>query len=127
MTKTTLTCPKCKSPMRALRAGDAHIERCEGCFGIWLDKGERTKLMASDEAVAGLDVGSPAQGEAMDEIRIIDCPRCQRRMMHVDDAAQKHVGFEICPDCHGSFFDAGELTDLSEFTLSERIKAFFGR
>jgi Zn-finger nucleic acid-binding protein len=47
-------------------------------------------------------------------------------MSHVKHPAQKHVGFERCPQCQGAFFDAGELEDLRDFTLGERIRAFLG-
>ena len=63
----------------------------------------------------------------MVEIIEVTCPRCDKAMQHVQDTAQKHIGYEVCRECHGSFFDAGELTDLSEFTLSERIRAFIGK
>ncbi len=120
-------CPKCHEPMRELRAGKAVVDRCEKCYGIWLDEGERLKLLADKALVRGLDIGSVEVGQEQNEIVEVDCPRCAKPMQHVTDSAQKHIGYELCRECRGSFFDAGELTDLSEFTLSERIRALFGR
>ena len=122
-----LNCPKCDEPMRRLTAGSAQIDRCERCFGIWLDKGERNKLLRDKATVAGVDIGSAEKGREQDEITEVECPRCREPMSHITDRAQKHIGFEFCRECQGSFFDAGELTDLSEFTLSERIRSFLGR
>ena len=112
--------------MRRLKAGESILDRCESCYGIWLDKGERIKLMRDKSVVAGIDIGSPETGKEQDEIVDIQCPRCDKPMFHQTDRAQKHIGFEVCRECQGTFFDAGELSDLSEFTLSERIKALFG-
>jgi len=125
--KRTIICPKCNEPMRSLKAHEAQVDRCEQCYGIWLDHGERLKLLADKSLVTGVDIGSADMGKELDEITEINCPRCAVLMQHVHDPAQKHIGFELCPECQGSFFDAGELTDLSEFTLSERIRTFFGR
>jgi Zn-finger nucleic acid-binding protein len=122
-----LNCPKCNEPMRQLKAGTAIVDRCEKCYGIWVDKGERIKLLKDKSLVTGVDIGSVEQGREQDQITEVDCPRCATKMLHVTDKAQKHIGFEHCRKCDGSFFDAGELTDLSEFTLSERIRTLIGR
>jgi Zn-finger nucleic acid-binding protein len=34
---------------------------------------------------------------------------------------------DLCRTCGGVLLDAGELKDLSEFTLAERLKGFFRR
>ena len=126
-TDPTINCPKCHAPMRRLKAGGITVDRCEGCFGLWLDRGERLKLLKDKSLVESVDVGSAEVGEAQDEIRQILCPRCGLAMHHITDRAQKHIGFEFCRQCQGSFLDAGELRDLSEFSLTERIKALFGK
>ena len=38
---------------------------------------------------------------------------------------QPHIAFEACGRC-GVFMDRGELTDLSEFTLRERLAVLLG-
>ncbi len=123
----TVNCPKCNEPMRPLRAGDITVDRCEKCYGLWLDKGERMKLLKDKSLVNAVDIGSEKLGKEQDEIREINCPRCDEPMEHITDRAQKHIGFELCRECKGSFLDAGELRDISEFTISERIKALFGQ
>jgi Zn-finger nucleic acid-binding protein len=125
-TEKSLNCPKCNEPMRRLKANGAEVDRCGTCFGIWLDAGERLKILKDKSLVTGVDIGPTEIGERKDAIQAVDCPRCGEAMRHIHDRAQKHIGYEFCPDCQGSFFDAGELTDLSEFTLTERIRAAFG-
>ena len=40
---------------------------------------------------------------------------------------QPHIQELACTVCGGVLLDAGELKDLSEFTLGERVKGLFGR
>lgn len=50
-----LTCPQCAKPMRAINYGDDTgivVNKCTGCGGIWMDKGELDKI---DEIVHGWD------------------------------------------------------------------------
>ena len=55
------------------------------------------------------------------------CPRDQSALVTVPDSRQSHVEIDVCRQCGGVLLDAGELKDLSEFTLSERLKAFLKR
>jgi Zn-finger nucleic acid-binding protein len=43
-------------------------------------------------------------------------------MNRLVDPEQTHIWFEQCDDCHGSYFDAGELTDLATVTASDFFK-----
>jgi hypothetical protein len=37
-------------------------------------------------------------------------------MCHKVDEQQRHICYETCVDCSGTFFDAGEFLDLSQLT-----------
>ncbi len=45
-------------------------------------------------------------------------------MVRVVDPQQRHIWYETCGSCHGSFLDAGELLDLSELTIADFFKGF---
>jgi Zn-finger nucleic acid-binding protein len=45
-------------------------------------------------------------------------------MVKLIDKDQYHIKYESCPVCYGTFFDAGEFTDLKEKTVVERFKHF---
>ena len=62
--------------MRPLKAEDAIVDRCEKCYGIWVDPGERRKLLKDKSLVHGIDIGSPDVGQQQDEITEVKCPRC---------------------------------------------------
>jgi Zn-finger nucleic acid-binding protein len=45
-------------------------------------------------------------------------------MNRLVDPGQPHIWFEQCGSCRGSFFDAGELTDLATVSMSDFFKRF---
>lgn len=120
-----IDCPKCREPMRKLTLDETIIDRCEACWGIWLDAGERLKVTAKSKTAAMIDIGQVRKD--LDEVREVECPRCHVTMTHRRHPDQKHIGFEECSQCKGSFFDAGELRDLSKFSLSDIVGIFVRR
>jgi Zn-finger nucleic acid-binding protein len=112
--------------MRTLTVDGVTVDRCRKCGGLWLDLGEKERLLARPEAVRAADTGPPVIGRHMDEQREIRCPRDGAVMVPVADPRQRHVRFESCSVCGGVFLDAGELTDLSELTLLERLRTLLG-
>ena len=97
--------------------GGVTIDRCTGCRGIWFDVGEAETL--KDKWMSDfIDSGDPALGRAQNRIRVIDCPRCGKRMEKLTDPVQKHIQYEGCAH-HGIYFDAGEFTDYKYETLMD--------
>ncbi len=97
------------------------IDRCIYCKGIWFDAGEREALQ-NKTAAAAIDTGSPRLGKQTNKIDRYRCPRCSGAMVRMVDAQQTHIWYEECSSCRGSFFDAGEFTDLSELGISDFFK-----
>ena len=122
----TLDCPKCGTSMQRVYIAAAIIDRCEVCGGLWFDALERERLLQHPEAVQKLDCGPLAPARVMNKVTRIHCPRDGSAMIHQVDAQQRHVGFESCTICGGVYLDAGELRDLSEVTLLERLKTLLG-
>ncbi|MEL7187877.1 MAG: zf-TFIIB domain-containing protein, partial [Pseudomonadota bacterium] len=63
-------------------------------------------------------------GKQQNAIENYRCPRCAGAMNKLVDPEQTHVWFEQCDSCSGSFFDAGELTDLATVSVSDFFKRF---
>ena len=120
-----MRCPKCRSDMLQLDVDGTVIDRCDRCHGIWFDAGEMEALRDKNIAKA-VDTGSAKQGKIFDRIEDYRCPRCGGHMTRVVDEQQRHIGYETCNDCSGSYFDAGEFRDLSQLTLSDVFKRFAG-
>jgi len=93
------------------------IDKCERCVGIWFDKGE-AEMLKDDWTSVSVDDGDETLGQIYNEIRNIDCPRCQNQMQSVTDPKQSHITYELCPE-HGFFMDAGEFNDYRELTMKE--------
>ncbi|OZM70184.1 transcriptional regulator [Amycolatopsis antarctica] len=45
-----MTCPKCQSKMRTVDKNGVHIDQCEGCRGIFLDRGELEQIAKAETA-----------------------------------------------------------------------------
>lgn len=48
MSEATLACPKCAGAWETLRRNGVVIERCAGCQGVFLDRGELERLMDAE-------------------------------------------------------------------------------
>ena len=118
-----MRCPKCRSDMQQIMIDGIEVDRCSECHGLWFDGGELNTLR-SKEAAAALDIGDMAVGKKQNEIEHYRCPRCAGPMNRLVDPAQTHIWFERCGSCRGSFFDAGELTDLVTVSVSDFFKRF---
>ena len=118
-----MRCPKCRADMELLEIEGVEIDRCSTCHGLWFDPGEVEKLRHRKTAAA-IDIGDPSLGKERNAIESYRCPRCGGRMMGKTDPKQKHIWFEQCEACHGSYFDAGEFTDLATLSVSDFFKRF---
>jgi PAT family beta-lactamase induction signal transducer AmpG len=118
-----MRCPKCRSDMEQIMIGDTEVDRCSSCHGLWFDSGELGKLRTR-EAAAALDIGDIRTGKEHNRIENYRCPRCAGPMNRLVDPGQTHIWFEQCGSCRGTFFDAGELTDLATVSVSDFFKRF---
>jgi Zn-finger nucleic acid-binding protein len=118
-----MRCPKCRSDMEQVMIDGTEIDRCTSCHGLWFDDGELEKLRTA-EAAAALDIGDIKTGKKQNRIEHYRCPRCAGEMNRMVDPEQTHIWFEQCDSCRGSFFDAGELTDLATVSVSDFFKRF---
>jgi Zn-finger nucleic acid-binding protein len=116
-----MRCPKCRSDMEQVMIGDTEVDRCSSCHGLWFDSGELGKLRTR-EAAAVLDIGDIKTGKAQNRIEQYRCPRCAGPMNRLVDPGQTHIWFEQCGSCRGTYFDAGELTDLATVSVSDLFK-----
>ena len=113
-----MICPKCQSEMETVEYEGVEVDRCKNCQGIWFDVGENFSLRDT-EAAAAIDTGDPETGRVTNSINRYRCPRCDGGMMRMTDAKRKDIRFEECTACRGSFFDAGEFSELSRERVAE--------
>jgi len=118
-------CPKCDNPMEEVRygGGDRGINRCTECHGLFFTDVDLLRLKNTYKAEV-LDLGSSKVGKEHNKVEDIECPVCNVQMNKVHDEGQTHIWYESCPDCNAVYFDAGELTDLSQDTFMDVVKGW---
>jgi len=131
-TKGVVSCPKCHVKMDRVDAKGVVVDRCVKCGGLWLDQGELDGLMKSKggvkQVIAGLDSGAATEPTAKRHVLSnVRCPRDTSRLIQMVDLKQTHIQYEACTVCGGIFMDSGELRDLSQFTLREKLGGLFGK
>lgn len=87
------------------------IDRCPGCGGILLDKGEI-------EAIDELDLGTLIEGGVARSSEAptapAQCHSCNKQMTPLTGAGD--VEFDWCDGCERIFFDRGELAAFDAAT-----------
>ena len=119
-----MQCPRDAQALETRTVEGVEIDACPVCHGIYLEPGE---LEAIEEAHAAHAEKVPDEedpvGAAMEQRRQserpgADCPRCGVEMSPHEYAYASQIVVDTCPECGGTWLDAGEL---------ERIEAFFQR
>ncbi len=120
-----MECPKCDGELETKNvAEEVNVDQCNRCYGLFVPPGTTQKLLAIWGPDTNVDTGSETLGKKYDSVDDIDCPKCKVKMDKIEDQAQPHIWMESCAVCGSTFYDAGELTDLSEKTLSDFFKRF---
>ena len=89
-----------------------------------IDIAQAAKKLPIADIAAKLDIGDVTTGKQQNQIEHYRCPRCAGPMNRLVDPEQTHIWFEQCGSCRGTFFDAGELTDLATVSVSDFFKRF---
>lgn len=124
-TDPRLRCPKDGTLMERQTIGGTQgvmIDRCSRCGALWLDAHEMERIFAIGAAKT-VDLGPFGRDKPNGPIAPLHCPRDHALLVEVADKRQLHVLIMLCGECGGKLLDAGELTDLSEFTMMERLRA----
>ena len=116
-----MRCPKCRFDMEQIDIEGTIVDRCTSCSGIWFDEGE-VEVLSNAQAATVIDTGEAVLGKQYNTIDQYRCPRCGGHMDKKADPQQRHIWYETCVDCNGSFFDAGEFRDLAQLTVSDFFK-----
>jgi uncharacterized protein len=81
-----LMCPNCNASMNEVKRHDVAFDMCPTCRGVWLDRGELEKIIASVQGESGgFDRGAPERGGGYDQGRRDRDDRRRRRDNDDDD------------------------------------------
>jgi len=104
-----MKCPKCDVEMSPKTFDNVEVDRCFGCGGIYVDKGEMEQL-ENKKLSALVDIAGKGEKAAiMDDVEAI-CRRCDNPMFSLRGA--NDVKFDWCDKCESMFFDRGELAAM---------------
>jgi len=108
-------------------AAGISVDRCRSCGGLWLDAMELEKVVAAKGTARTIDLGTPVENPEDMSVLPLKCPRDHEPLILMTGQDQSHIRYDACTVCGGAFFDAGELKDMSEVTLVERLKGIWKR
>lgn len=122
--KSGRNCPDCKVELQSinLEIGSKFIvERCEDCYGIFLDKLELEELLKliynypGEPDVARLNQLLQCPDRRREVVKYRNCPDCKRMMARKNFGKRSGVIMDICR-IHGTWLDSGELYDLIKWS-----------
>ena len=109
-----MNCPKCNRPMASRRIGDAAIDECRKCLGIWFDPGEIDEI--KDEIspeLRWIDVGLwREKTDFKVESDPLFCPRCMNITLTTITEKRSNTTVRFCAQCGGSWLNPADLAKI---------------
>lgn len=108
----SLNCTLCFKPLVNAKLAGSDVLYCKQCHGLLMPMGILSHLIDEIRAEQGRSaVQMPADRE--DLKRIIQCPRCNRRMDTHFYAGPGNVVIDVCDNCSLIWLDRGEITRIA--------------
>lgn len=103
-----MNCPKCKLALSEYKASDVVIHRCKECKGVWVPAKALNQLLGMEGIQTQTsqilqDIGSAPKTD-------LACSECANENLHLLTISDFEI--DACGNCHGIFFDAGELAKI---------------
>ncbi len=115
---TELACPSCKAALVHTSVGEAHLDSCNACGGVWVAQKEFERIAGGREERGGVLGALPGEGPRgpiqAEAIRYRPCAQCGKFMNRVNYARNSGVILDVCKD-HGLWFDRDELRRVLAF------------
>ena len=106
-----MLCPRCQVPLIVVERNKIEVDYCLSCKGLWFDSEELNLLNKT------LNLNKPINDQrdfepANSSEQKAKCPRCNKQMDKVVPVGADKPNIDRCPQGHGLWFDAGELSRL---------------
>lgn len=117
-TATDTSCPGCKCKLFHTSVGDAHLDQCHACGGVWVAQTEFEKIAGDreerGEVLGTLPMVAPKQEIKLEEVHYRPCPSCGKLMNRTNYGHTSGVVLDLCKD-HGLWFDRDKLRRVLQF------------
>ena len=101
-----MNCPRCKTvdlKKDKPKNSDLMLDYCSKCGGIWFDETELEQIVTQ----AIRDLALPEKAVKLSRV----CPKC-KKYLYEFNYPQTYVKIDMCKECKGIWFDAGELKEM---------------
>ena len=121
-----MKCPSCKIDLTMKVIDKIEIDECDKCRGMWFDDDELRKTKDfTDKDVNWLDFNIwKHEDEFKAKSRNLACPKCNSALVAID-YADTDVEIDYCPNCKGTWLDAGEFNKIIEALTNELLSTPF--
>jgi Zn-finger nucleic acid-binding protein len=96
-------CPVCGDKLKAIEKYGVEVDVCPGCKGVWLDRGELEKILASDSGGSTPPVRRDDDRDRRDDDRDRDRSRDDDRDRYDDRGQKKKKKGSLLGDILGGF------------------------
>ena len=104
---------------------DITFYRCPKTNGMWFEPGDLDKIITLDKHhdVDNYKKHMPADGE--DIISSLECPHGHGKMIKLQSLQNPNVTLDMCPHCHGTWLDAGELQEIETYGMLKKVRDWY--
>jgi Zn-finger nucleic acid-binding protein len=125
-----LACPVCFQPLAKATLAKATLAKtsvlyCTQCHGLLMSMEAVTDVI--DELRASVENDAVQTSADRDDLkRVIQCPRCNRRMDAHRYAGPGNVVVDSCDNCSLIWFDRGEVTRIAHAPDEDTLQRTYG-
>jgi Zn-finger nucleic acid-binding protein len=110
----TKSCPDCREPLAAITVAGVAVDGCQGCGGVWFDRGELTRLAQGDlTQLAAIDRAfEGAAGSGAPAVEGSPCPVCGTRLAPFQPPQTPQLSLTGCPAGHGTWLREDDFESI---------------
>ena len=126
-----MLCPRCDGPLCCkpadvsdLDVGEARVDHCEDCGGVWVDLDAFSVLMTLPATFLEqwqAHLLAAARAAAIDRAHRLLCPVCQITLEERIFGEKSGVYVDRCTACQGTWLDRGELVMVKRVSVQQDV------
>ncbi len=109
-----MNCPQCRLPLQKSHLGDAAIEECPQCRGIWFDPNTIDEV--KDDIAPDLRWMDFELWRKNADFQVLSdplhCPRCTDIALTTVSESESGIYIKFCTRCGGNWLSAADLTRI---------------